>query len=236
MTINKQKALIMLGDRVLVSECTYKVVTDVDRRFCFEITHPKKYIHIYQYFNLVLKIYYSYSTFYLQTETEEDMHEWIKAFEYQIKQNQEQEEEQGKVLPMQPLLYPSILMTLTDDQFVAKVSSTNDLIPVHSTTASLLTSLMIQKGRSANEEAMPVKSSNNTSNSSILSSWGVSWANLSNEEPTESQTDSCLVWPTKLEMEVNGPELEHYTLDARHRELRKLFANVPQNEIVLDGK
>ncbi|ORE19893.1 hypothetical protein BCV71DRAFT_93991 [Rhizopus microsporus] len=216
MTINKQKALITLGDRVLVSECTYKVVTDVDRRFCFEITHPK-------------------NTFYLQTETEEDMHEWIKAFEYQIKQNQEQEEEQGKVLPMQPLLYPSTLMTLTDDQFVAKVSSTNDLIPIHSTTASLLTSLMIQKGRSANEEAIPVKSSNNTSNSSILSSWGVSWANLSNEEPTESQTDSCLVWPTKLEMEVNGPELEHYTLDARHRELRKLFANVPQNEIVLDA-
>ncbi len=42
MTIDKQMGYIMLCDRVRVSECTIKVITESDRRFCFEIICPKR--------------------------------------------------------------------------------------------------------------------------------------------------------------------------------------------------
>ncbi|KAG0743102.1 hypothetical protein G6F62_005737 [Rhizopus arrhizus] len=215
MTIDKQKGYIMLCDRVRVSECTIKVITESDRRFCFEIICPK-------------------SSFYLQAETDEDMQEWLRAIECSIKKQEDDEEEKQD---LQALLYPKDLMSFTKDHFVSVTSlSNNSLIPTTSTTTSLLASIMLQKGQIKNGEPAPVKPSNNTSTSSLLSSWGMPWVNTSAEEESlDQQADTCLIWPAQLEIEVIRPELEHYTLDTRHRELRKLFANVPQDEVVLDA-
>lgn len=163
------------------------------------------------------------------------MQEWLRAIECCIKKQEENEEEKQD---LQALLYPKDLMSFTKDHFVSVTSlSNNSLIPTTSTTASLLASIMLQKGQIKNGEPAPPKTSNNTSTSSLLSSWGMPWVNTSAEEESlDQQADTCLIWPAQLEIEVIRPELEHYTLDTRHRELRKLFANVPRDEIVLDGK
>jgi hypothetical protein len=40
-TVNKERGCIVLADRISISECTYKISTDTDRRYCFEVIHPK---------------------------------------------------------------------------------------------------------------------------------------------------------------------------------------------------
>ncbi|OBZ89021.1 putative PH domain-containing protein C19A8.02 [Choanephora cucurbitarum] len=59
----KLKGSITLGDRVSVLLCDIKPLMDLDRRFCFEVMCAQQ------------------PSFVLQAETEEEMREWINAFE-----------------------------------------------------------------------------------------------------------------------------------------------------------
>lgn len=277
-TVNKEKGCITLGDRVSITECVFRVCTDIDRRFCFEVVHPK-------------------CSYYLQAENEDEMQQWLWAIEY----NMEDHELQKKSLPLSPhvLLSPKASMTSVNSRpnltlspssphLVAMSTSplpspdgsqdNRSLTPIVSTTTSSLTALMIREGENNN----PTNESNSTvpqvsvnqqqdGNSTIsqqLSSWGMPWlsngisafSNASDEDisitnsPNLKSSNSnttmgsgsntgvgngqqLIVWPTKLEMDVPTPELLHYTseLESSQKELRKLFDNVPQDEIVLES-
>ncbi|CAO3668979.1 unnamed protein product [Rhizopus stolonifer] len=209
LTAQRQRGYILMNDRVSISECTFKIV-DGDRRFCFEITHRK-------------------SSFLLQTETEEDMQEWIQVLETLSKNPEEIQKEHSE---LEPLLYPKSLMLSTKDNSLTSSCSSDNLIPATSTTISLLTTVMLDNSQTTSESP-PTKASNNISSGSLLS-WGMPWINATEEEPVDQQTDTCLVWPSKLE-EINKPDLEHYMLETRHKELRKLFGHVPKEEVVLDA-
>ncbi|KAI9321723.1 hypothetical protein BX666DRAFT_2023819 [Dichotomocladium elegans] len=58
----KLKGTISVGEKVSVLLCDIKPVTDVDRRFCFEVVSVQQ------------------PSLFLQAETEEEMHDWIASF------------------------------------------------------------------------------------------------------------------------------------------------------------
>ncbi|CEG62748.1 hypothetical protein RMATCC62417_00026 [Rhizopus microsporus] len=60
---SRSKGMVAIGDRVSVLLCDVKPITDIDRRFCFEVVCAQQ------------------PSFVLQAETEEEMREWIGAFE-----------------------------------------------------------------------------------------------------------------------------------------------------------
>ncbi|KAG2216022.1 hypothetical protein INT46_007082 [Mucor plumbeus] len=244
------------GDRIRISECIFRVCTDIDRRYCFEVTHPK-------------------CNFFLQAETEEEMQQWLWSIEYNM------QEHEAKSLSTSPqlLLSPKALVT---DQFHTAVAensprlvaiSTSPLLipdgsrekgltPMLSTTASSLTELMIREGDTLNSQkvnAIDIKQAQNqdvtsgsTSSSSTVShqfsSWNMPWLTtginaFSNLEEDQQQAlaDSndptqLIVWPNKLETDVPIPQISHYSgyLEIAQRELRKFFSNVPKDEIVVE--
>ncbi|KAI8364665.1 uncharacterized protein BYT42DRAFT_589984 [Radiomyces spectabilis] len=61
-TVNKVKGCVVIGERASIEECEGKIVTDMDRRYSFEIISPQ-------------------STFLVQAETDEDMQQWVWALE-----------------------------------------------------------------------------------------------------------------------------------------------------------
>jgi hypothetical protein len=67
-TINKEKGCITLGDRVWITNSVFRVNTDIDRRYCFEVIHPE-------------------CSYYLQAETEEDMQQWLWTIEYNMEKH-----------------------------------------------------------------------------------------------------------------------------------------------------
>lgn len=291
-TVNKEIGCITLGDRVNITECVFRVCTDIDRRFCFEVVHPK-------------------CSYYLQAENEDEMQQWLWAIEY----NMEEHELQKKPLPLPPhvLLSPKASMTSVNNSSGLNLSLSSSslsssphlvamstsplpspdgsqdnrsLTPIVSTTTSSLTALMIREGENKNNPATESSNTNNGNtpqvsvvnqqpdgNSSIsqqLSSWGMPWlsngisafSNSSDENLSASSSpklkssnsnstvgtgsnaaaaaansQQLVVWPTKLEMDVPTPDLLHYTseLEASQKELRKLFDNVPQDEVVLES-
>lgn len=257
-TINKEKGCIVLGDRIRISECIFRVCTDMDRRYCFEVTHPK-------------------CNFFLQAETEEEMQQWLCSIEYNMQKHE------VKSLPASPqlLLSPKALVTdrfhtavAEDSPRLVEISTSpllspdgsqqKSLAPMLSTTASSLTSLMIREGDTLNSQKanatdikqaqnQDITSSGSTSSSTVshqFSSWNMPWLTTginafsnSEEDLQQALADSndptqLIIWPNKLETDVPIPQISHYSghLETAQRELRKLFSNVPKDEIVVESK
>lgn len=248
-TINKEKGCIVLGDRVAIKECVFRVCNDIDRRYCFEVVHPK-------------------SSFYLQAENEEEVQHWLWAIEYNMKEHGSQ-----NILSTSPQALLSPLMVNNNSlphspSLVAMSTSPlsspdveHPLTPVVSTTSSSLTALMIREGENISTDIVsPVNTQHdNNTISHQLSSWGMPWLStginvlsnpleddLSSSPNLRSSSSSTItnsiqqlvVWPTKLEMDVSTPKISHYSADlvTSQRELRLLFANVPEDEIVIECK
>ncbi|KAK4513061.1 Glutaredoxin [Mucor velutinosus] len=253
-TIHKEKGCIVLGDRIRISECIFRVCTDLDRRYCFEVTHPK-------------------CNFFLQAETEQDMQQWLWSIEYNMQHHE------ARPLPTSPQLLLSPKAALMNDQIhkeeqddssprlVAMSTSPlpspdgsqqKNLTPILSTTASSLTTLMIREGN--HTKAIDIKqpqhqdsSKSHASTSSISgSSWNMPWLtsginafsnseedlhqNVSDNSNSTSSSNELIVWPNKLETDAPKPALFHYSarLETAQKELRKLFYNVPQDDIVIE--
>ncbi|GAN05638.1 hypothetical protein MAM1_0097d05110 [Mucor ambiguus] len=258
-TVHKEKGCIVLGDRIRISECIFRVCTDMDRRYCFEVTHPK-------------------CNFFLQAETEQDMQQWLWSIEYNM------QEHQAKPLPTSPqlLLSPTALV---DDRFQSTAKKDKDssprlvamstsplpspdgteqknLTPMLSTTASSLTALMIREGsQSHHTKAIDIKqpqqqdsSKSHASGGSISgSSWNMPWLTsginaFSNSEEdlyqavsdsgsnSNNSSSELIVWPNKLETDAPTPAISHYSarLETAQKELRRLFYNVPKDDIVIE--
>ncbi|ORX60370.1 hypothetical protein DM01DRAFT_1300121 [Hesseltinella vesiculosa] len=62
-TVNKRKGCVVMGDRISVKSSHCRVYTDIDRRYCFEVTSTDG------------------SSMLLQAETDSDMQQWIWALE-----------------------------------------------------------------------------------------------------------------------------------------------------------
>ncbi|KAI8069220.1 hypothetical protein BC940DRAFT_298190 [Gongronella butleri] len=62
-TVNRVKGCVILGDRVLVRNCQCRIYTDIDRRYCFEVTTSNG------------------GSMLVQAETETEMHQWLWAIE-----------------------------------------------------------------------------------------------------------------------------------------------------------
>lgn len=244
-TINKEKGCITLGDRVSVKEAVTRISTGSDRRFCFEVVHPK-------------------CSYYLQAENEEEMQQWLKSIEYNM---QNQDPSPAVLNSPQALLSPLIVNNVSSSPSLVTMSSSplpspngeGSLTPVVSTTSSSLTALLIREGENTTDNIPQVTmQQDNNPISNQLYSWGMPWlstginalSNSSEEDLSNSPnlklasasssscTSSLIVWPNKLEMDTPTPTLSHYTDDliAAQRELRKLFANVPEDEIVIERK
>lgn len=256
-----QKGCIVLGDRSLIADCIFRVCTDMDRRYCFEVTHPT-------------------CTYYLQAETEEEMQQWLWAIEYQIEKKQidasslSSAEDPGSP---QALLSPTINTSTKGNKMMTKSTSPSAspdgiLTPTVSTTSSSLTKLMIREAANklvtndpttdlSRSESTPSLSSSHKQNSSVSSissaaAWGMPWLTTSihafsnsDEELIKSSnndsiianqpspTDQLVVWPTKVERDVPRPPLSNYSveLESSQRELRKVFMNVPKDEVVIES-
>jgi hypothetical protein len=112
--------------------------------------------------------------------------------------------------------------------------------------------------RSQSTASLPSANKRNTSVSSTssVSAWNMPWLTTSihafsnsDEElikPSNSDTttgsklgpnDQLVVWPTKVERDVPRPLLSNYSveLESSQRELRKVFMNVPKDEIVIES-
>ncbi|KAI8643269.1 hypothetical protein BD408DRAFT_431652 [Parasitella parasitica] len=256
-TVNKEKGCIVLGDRIRISECIYRICTDMDRRYCFELTHPRY-------------------NFFLQAETEEEMQQWLRSIEYNM------QEHETNSLPTSPqlVLSPKALVT---DRFRSAVaedsprlvaistsplaspdgSQQKSLTPILSTTTSSLTTLMIREGSNLsgpsdsyvtdprNHDSMSISKSTGSSssgNAGQFTSWNMPWLTTGINAFSNSEEDlqqaladgndptQIVVWPNKLEMDVPQPQISHYSqkLETAQRELRKLFYNVPKDEIVVE--
>ena len=251
--INKEKGCITLSDRVKITECVFKVSTDIDRRFCFEVVHPK-------------------CVYSLQAENEEEMQQWLWAIDYNMEKHQPStpicESPQALLSPSKDKM--KITFNASSPQFMAMSTSplpspngsqheNGSITPMFTTTTSSLTALLIREGENTTfTENIPSNTSEvtqdtNATISQQISSWGMPWLNtLSNHSednvsaanspkmrsPNNSTTTmatNLVVWPTKLEQDVPTPTLKRYTseLESSQRELRRLFANVPKEETVL---
>ncbi|KAF1805942.1 hypothetical protein FB192DRAFT_1365244 [Mucor lusitanicus] len=247
-TIHKEKGCIVLGDRIRISECIFRVCTDMDRRYCFEVTHPK-------------------CSFLLQAETEQDMQQWLWSIEYNM------QEHKAKPLPTRPqlLLSPQVVNrdqeqdSSSSPRLVAMSTSPlpspdgtqqKSLTPMLSTTASSLTTLMIREGnQSSNHHTRPIdinkqdSSKTQATGSISASSWNMPWLTSginafsnSEEDLHQSMSDDSnssqelIVWPNKLETDAPKPAIAHYSarLETAQKELRKLFYNVPRDDIVIE--
>ncbi|KAI8997435.1 hypothetical protein BDB01DRAFT_38067 [Pilobolus umbonatus] len=247
-TVNKEKGCIILSDRVPISECTYKVNNDSDRRYCFEVIHPK-------------------CSYYLQSEDETYMQEWLRIIKYNIDNSTYQISATpfpGALLfPLnelnnlsssitnndhyQPLIYMSSSLSIHPPDY-----SPTMLTPTLSTTSFSLTSLMINEDQSIQHTTTTTPTSSNPLPDNLkspqLTSWTVPWltsslTSFSNLDDTaidnnrQTEIDQLIVWPTKIEMNVPRPDLSHYSsqLEMRNKELRRVFSNVPQSEVVIDS-
>ncbi|KAL9552880.1 hypothetical protein MBANPS3_003554 [Mucor bainieri] len=289
-TIQKEKGCIVLGDRIRISECIFRVCADMDRRYCFEVTHPK-------------------GNFLLQAETEQDMQQWLSSIEYNSNKQEHTtaKQQQQPLLPKSPQLLLSPKAALVNDPSHSSNSTTeqqqqqdknNDdddassprlvamstsplpspdgtqqrsLTPMLSTTASSLTTLMIREGNQAHRtRAIDIKQpqhhdssktmasgiSNSNSSSIATSSWNMPWLTsginaFSNSEEdlhqamsdysnnnnnSGSGSSELIVWPNKLETDAPKPSLAHYSarLETAQKELRRLFYNVPKEDVVIE--
>lgn len=241
-TLNKEKGCIVLGDRVAIKECVFRVCTDIDRRYCFEVVHPK------------------YS-FYLQAEEEEEMQHWLGAIEYSLENHASED-----VLSESPQALLSPLMINNESPVAMSTSplpspdTEQSITPAISTTSSL-TALMIREGKDSTVDiTQPVNTQQDGNTiSNQLSSWGMPWLSTginvlsnpseedlssspnlrsSNSSTITNSIQQLVVWPTKLEMDVPTPKISHYSVDlvTSQRELRSLFSNVPEDEIVIECK
>ncbi|KAI8342234.1 hypothetical protein BD560DRAFT_359388 [Blakeslea trispora] len=164
-TVQKEKGCIVVGDRIRMADTTCRI-SDSDRRFCFDLIHPKYTLH-------------------LQAETEQEMQQWLWAMEHSQK---EIEPESEVSLVPQPLLSPranlSNKLTKRDSLSIHTPSlvsmSTSPLPsptlePSLSTTTSSLTCLMMRESQTmAIEEPSEVMPTANRL-SHQLSSWGMPW-------------------------------------------------------------
>lgn len=241
-TLNKEKGCIVLGDRVAIKECVFRVNTDIDRRFCFEVVHPK-------------------CSFYLQAENEDEMQRWLWAIEYNNTEHESLNNVAGRKSP-KALLSP--LMVSNDSSVVMSTSpllgpdKEQTITPIASTTSSL-TALMIREGENTTTDMhQPINTQQDSNTiSHQLSSWGMPWLSTginvlsnpseedllsspnlrsSNSSTITNSIQQLVVWPTKLEMDVPTPKISHYSVDlvTSQRELRSLFANVPEDEVVIE--
>ncbi|KAI8367897.1 hypothetical protein EDC96DRAFT_506449 [Choanephora cucurbitarum] len=260
-TIQKEKGCVMVNDRIRITEATFRVFSESDRRFCFDLIHPKY-------------------TFHLQAETDQEMQQWLWAME----QAKEAELSSEDSVP-QALLSPKANMfnklSNKDNTSLVVAMSTSPLPsptlePSLSTTTSSLTSVMIRESQTVPlEETIPEVTNTNRLS---LSSWGMPWLSTSmnafshnstdddanttpslfpittpsnssttnnttnnsntNTIQTEQQdTNQLIVWPTKLELDTPKPNLPRYSahLEESQRELRRYFDHVPEEETVLES-
>ncbi|CAO0795768.1 unnamed protein product [Mucor circinelloides] len=255
-TINKEKGCIVLGDRIRISECIFRVCTDMDRRYCFEVTHPK-------------------CNYFLQAETEEEMQQWLWSIEYNMQEHDAKPPPTSPQLLLSPQALVNDLFRTTSEgspRLVAMSTSPlpspdgtqqNNLTPMLSTTASTLTTLMIREGNNADghhskaidikqpqhQDSMSSSKSHASGNSVGSSSWNMPWLTTginafanAEEDLHQSASDSSndptqlIVWPNKLETDAPKPTISHYSvrLETAQKELRKLFYNVPKDEIVIE--
>lgn len=241
-TLNKEKGCIVLGDRVAIKECVFRVNTDIDRRFCFEVVHPK-------------------CSFYLQAENEDEMQHWLWAIEYN---NTDHGSHKNVVQSKSPQALLSPLMVNNNSSVAMSTSPSLDsdneraITPTASTTSSL-TALMIREGENTiTDMPQPINTQQDSNTiSHQLSSWGMPWLSTginvlsnpseedlscspnlrsSNSSTITNSIQQLVVWPTKLEMDVPTPKISHYSVDlvTSQRELRSLFANVPEDEVVVE--
>ncbi|KAI8053147.1 uncharacterized protein B0P05DRAFT_561784 [Gilbertella persicaria] len=232
-TVQKEKGCIVLGDRIRISEAIFRICSDVDRRFCFEVTHPKY-------------------TFYLQAETEQEMQQWLWAIE-----NSRDNPASTSTPSLGALLSPKTNMKSTNiDGLIAMSTSplpSPKLEPNSSTTTSSLTCLMIRESYQSALTSEATSQTNTNSNiSNHLSSWGMPWlstginafAGLDDDQSLQDnksialhEPNQVVIWPTKLEMDVSKPSLMPYPtyLEESQRELRRYFSHVPEQETVLES-
>ncbi|KAI9253585.1 hypothetical protein BY458DRAFT_462474 [Sporodiniella umbellata] len=205
----KQSGHIVMSDRLLISECSLKS-GEGDRRFYFEIVHHK-------------------SVLCLQAETDEDLKEWTEALEY--KQNILCTAQRKECWPKSPL-YPSELMSRSNDGFYSFSDILSYQNTFHSLTVSLLTGTMLENAENPSHAIDAKPDTNNNGSGSILS-WGIPWSYVPEDGLLEQQSNAEAVWPTKYKNTVT-PDIKNYSLTLKHQELRQLFDCVPKDEVVLD--
>lgn len=211
------------------------------------------------------EIIYKYkdSSYYLQAETEKEMQQWLWTIEY-CKSNELTESTEASHVHLSPkTLLTDRFQSAIDTQHCLVAGSTSPLpspidqvlSPIVS-TASSLTSLMIREGvPGIDKMGDEVSIKEQYSGNSVPSSWGMPWlatsihalssssSNPGSSDESENAVEKpnalqLVVWPNKIEMDVHRPNLLNYTssLEAKQRELRKIFANVPTSEVVLECK
>ncbi|KAG0165898.1 SNF1-interacting protein [Apophysomyces sp. BC1015] len=141
-TVDKTKGCIVVGDRIKVQDCTGKVNLDTDRRFCFEVSG-------------------SQCSFFLQAETEKDMHQWLSTIDkYKVKKqmqtaddNKEADENQNvsdtDTITPQALLSPKTQRRILNNRRKSGSSES------HSAGTVSSSSLSFSDTKSSNESTSP---------------------------------------------------------------------------------
>ncbi|RCH98955.1 SNF1-interacting protein [Rhizopus stolonifer] len=194
MTGRSAKGTVLMSDRVSILLCDVKPLIDLDRRFCFEV------MCVHQ------------PSFVLQAETEQEMRDWITAFE-KSKRLMLQNKELGSVHIQPKLEIKSSIVLLSS---LEKSSS--------------LTPLLVR-------EAASLESS-----SPLTHAWGMPWTSMPEDtselSPTTSQEWDAnqVVWPLTIDdAALPQVDLVGYSTDLEscNKELRSLFGGVGAQEIVL---
>jgi hypothetical protein len=197
----------------------------------------------------------------LQAETEYDMQQWIWAINYAQRRLPAKIDHSIRLhlLPKKQIMDTTAKNTQTHHStsniaFTPSPTVTDDPSelmmekePIFPFTTCALTSVMLQTAEVVDSEpTTPVTPISDTTATSWSMPWLTSSINvLSNTTPDETDipssqekatTEPLIIWPAKIESDVPRPNLSRYsnTLEKRHRQLRKLFANVPDHELVLE--
>ncbi|CAO3658004.1 unnamed protein product [Rhizopus stolonifer] len=262
-TGNRVKGTISIGDRVSVLLCDIKPLSDIDRRFCFEVVCAHQ------------------PSFVLQAETEEEMLEWIDTFE-KSKRLMLQNEDFNKKPSSDTTDFTT---NLDDNLLIDNVKAKRPSIvllssspEVENESSKSLTPLLVREAAHASTtfnggsssslnlsletNVPPSPNTNNTSAAAANttptgnnSSWGIPWTLVpsmfhSNDDNTGDLPSSFasnisgvtdaegnqVIWPIKADDSIAPKvDLVGYSadMDTCNKELRKIFGGVGSKEVVL---
>ncbi|ORZ16542.1 hypothetical protein BCR42DRAFT_37851 [Absidia repens] len=195
-TVNKVKGTMTINDRIPTNaSCECRIYTDIDRRFCFEVTGSE-------------------TSFFLQSETEQDMQQWLwaieRAKEYSGKEDtaamndlniprallspkanmtiRKSANDQSQLLVSLSVSPPTITSSTEKITNTKSIAQATDYLVNDLSTVSALTSLMVRESTSnptVNADTdYSDKDSNTTSDAQVPSSQPAT-ASSSEEKPND---------------------------------------------------
>lgn len=232
-TTGKQKYSIICEARFRLMDCQVQLITDTDRRFCFEVSQPQEQ-----------------TSFTLQAETENDLQDWIRVFKANKEDAQLTTTDTNSINDQRSTTEGFI--SLIDDSSLALQRNFSDEGPsyvVVSTTPELGITLSSSSSLTPLLVWESIRNSSGTASILPAGSWGIPWSFI----PTMinmTQDSSIIpaitkgpvtagfprvVWPAKPAIaEIPNVDIQGYTDDTSNKELRALFGGVRPDEIVLD--